>query len=216
VVPQSQVFAGDRVDGRQSEATGGEHHGLVGAVAVQLARQAQRSGDAGERVTHPHPVHLDRALPNPLDHQRDCSGVGVPVGERERDQLALGPAEDPDELARPGGPRHQRGVDGELHDAPGEFHLLHDACLGSREPGVGVRGTDPLADLVLVEGCGVRDLPGGGLAVACGADGGGAAAGGVATGVHALQGGLLRALPHGDVAPPGGLEIGLGVLDDRV
>ncbi len=54
MVAEPQMLAHDRIHRRQADAAGREHHGLAGLVAVQLAGQAKRPGDAGESIAYVH------------------------------------------------------------------------------------------------------------------------------------------------------------------
>ena len=54
---------------------------------MQLARLAERPGDAGEGLADLHLVDADAARADRLDDERDRAGLGVPVGERQRESV---------------------------------------------------------------------------------------------------------------------------------
>ena len=141
VVPAPQVLAHDRVHRRQPDAAGGEHDRLVDRRSswISLGRPSGPAMPANESPTAMRFISM-RARADALDHEVDRAGLGVPVGERERDQLAVAPAEHAHELAGPGRARDQRRADRELHDAAGELGPVATIVgLGLAELGVARR-----------------------------------------------------------------------------
>ena len=75
----------------------------------ERARHAHRSDHAMKRGADAAGLlHFPGRLADGLNDQRDRAGVGIEVGDGERDALAVLVRHDHHELARPGRPREQR------------------------------------------------------------------------------------------------------------
>ncbi len=212
------MLAHDRVHRRQAQTAGSEDHRLVALVAVQLAGLTQRAGDPGEQLAHGHGVHGQRAGAHALDDQGDGAGLGVPIGQGERNQFALLVGQHAHELSGLRSLGDHGCADHELFNAVGQMDLFQDhGCLGGGI-GVGQRLVDPGPDLRCGHVADRRhDLLGRRLAVTGRPDRGRAAASGIAAGVDTGQRGLLRCgADLIDGAPFAGLQARLGILDDRV
>ena len=217
VVPHQQMLAHDRVHRRQAEPTCGEHHRRVRVVGGHVAGPAERPGDAREGLADRHRVDLDAACAHALNHQADRPGFGIPVGQRQRDQLAVGSWQHPDELPRLRRHRDQRRLHRELHDPVAELGLAHDRGLSRSQLRVRQGRGNRLLDHVRSQIVDRQDLPCRRLSVARSQDRCRPAAGSVAAGVHTGQRRLLRAcVVEVDRAPRRGLQPRLRVLDDRV
>ena len=108
VVAHAQMFPHDRVDRRQADAARRKYHRLVSFVAMQVAGSAERPGNAGKGVANGHAVDFDTAGAHGLYDEADGAGFGVPVGQGQRDQFAVGPRQHAHELAGARGAGDQR------------------------------------------------------------------------------------------------------------
>ncbi len=87
--------AGDRQHGRDAGAAADAD---AGAEVLDVGRLAERPHHL-DRVAGLHGAHLHRRLADLLDDQRDGAGLGVVVGDGQRDALAVLVHEHDDELA---------------------------------------------------------------------------------------------------------------------
>ena len=206
----------DRVDRRQAEPACGEHHRLVGPVAVQPAWLAERAGDAAKVFADLHPVDPDGARAHRLNDQIDRSCVSVPVGEGQRNEFALRRRQQTHELSGLRRPGDEGRMHGELDDAVRQFDLPENGLVRLAVIGVAPGALDAVLDFRFGERHVAHDLARRRLSVAGCANSGRAAARRVAARIDAIERGLLRSGVDADRPPFRGLKGGFGVLDDRV
>ena len=116
-------LAGDRQDDRGADAAA-DTDGVTGGDEVRLL--AQRAGDVLDGVTDLEAGELRGADAHGLDHQGDGAGLGIVVGDRQRDALAARTRPDDDELAGAPDLGDPGGLDDEADDVRGELLALDD------------------------------------------------------------------------------------------
>ena len=94
----------------------------------QLGRLAERPGDVAGSASPTLERARGRSVLSPigLDHQRDRAGIGVGVGDRQRDPLGARTLPDDDELAGSPDLRDPWRLDDEADDVRGELLALDD------------------------------------------------------------------------------------------
>ena len=177
----------DRENRRQAEPAGAEDDGLIGLDAMHPARLAERAGDSGESLADLHRVDADGAGAHRLNHQIDRAGVGVPVGEREGNELALRRRQQAHELPGLSGLGDERRLHCHFDDAAGQIDLLEDGLRRLRDVGVAPGALDEVRDFRARERNVADDLARRRLSVAGGENGGRSAAGRVAPGIDAFE-----------------------------
>ena len=94
-------------------------------------------GPATSRIASPtwRCAQLGRAGADRLDHQGDGAGLGIVVGDRQRDALRARALPDDDELAGTPDLRDPRSLDDEADDIRGELLTLDDGMHATSRPG---------------------------------------------------------------------------------
>ena len=70
MIAHAKMFTHDRVDRWQTDTAGGKDHGLAVVIAMQLAGQTQRAGDAGEGERELTVQDVNAALRRHIDPDR--------------------------------------------------------------------------------------------------------------------------------------------------
>src|SRR5665647_1949622 len=103
---------GDRIDRRHADSPSGADDR---AHLLDLARLAQWTDEAGERVALAQRLQMPRRRADRLDHDGDCARLAVEIGDGERDPLPLFVDHQDDELSRLARRGDSRSLD-DLHE----------------------------------------------------------------------------------------------------
>ena len=136
----------------------GVYHGRADAPAdadgvravLQVRRPAQRADDVGNGLARLHRGQQRRGLADALDDQADRPGLGVGVGDGQRDSLAPVGGADDDELPRAADGGDPRGLDFQSNDVFAQRRCGDDTMpkcdsYAARRPqAVGGRGAEGL------------------------------------------------------------------------
>ena len=98
---------------------------------MQVRLAAEGAGDVLDGLADLEAGELGRADADGLDHQRDGPGLGIVVGDRQRDALRARTLPDDDELAGTPDLRDPRSLDDEADDVRGELLALDDRMHGT-------------------------------------------------------------------------------------
>ena len=126
------ALVGERADDGQEHRgahAAADAHGVAGRDEVRLA--AEGAGDVLDGLADLEGRELGRAGADGLDHQGDGPGLGIVVGDRQRDALPARTLPDDDELAGTPDLRDPRSLDDEADDVRGELLALDDGMHGT-------------------------------------------------------------------------------------
>ena len=121
--PLSGRRADDGQEHRGADAAA-DAHGVAGRDEIGLA--AEGTGDVLDRLADLEGRELGRAGADGLDHEGDGPGLGIVVGDRQRDPLPARSLADDDELAGTPDLRDPGSLDDEADDVRGELLALDD------------------------------------------------------------------------------------------
>ena len=97
LVPRIVQGSGDRINGGYSHSSTHTEHR---AIVINLGGVAQRTGEAGQCVTHLQRAKMVRGLTYFLKDKGDSTSFSVEIGEGERDPLSF--FHDPEDCELPG------------------------------------------------------------------------------------------------------------------